>query len=108
MGFYDVEKAVQCIAAGMRRAGVREADDALHAWIRRAIDADLAYMKASGAENGGEFDSDLYDPDDACDFIYEALSEGNEEDEEAVQALLMKLDAFMDAELAYLEELGDG
>lgn len=108
MEFYDVEEAVAYIAGRMRKAGVREPDEALHAWIRRAIEADFAYMRESGADEGGEFDSELYDPDDACDFIYEALADEKDEDGEAVQALLVKLDAFMDAELAYLEEIDDG
>ncbi len=105
MGRYDVAEAAAYIARRMRKAGIRDADDALLAWIRLAIDADLTYMRRAGVEVGDAFDSSRYDPDDACDFICEALSGEEEADDEAAQTLLMRLNAFMDAEMDYLEEI---
>ena len=100
MDGYDMQEAIPRIAKALRRAGAREADGELHAWIRRAIDADMAYMREAGVPDGGE-----YDEDEACEAVMAALEEDGMDDE-AMQALLMRLDAFMEAETAYLCEIG--
>ena len=67
---YDLEAAVPFIARAMRKAGHREAQDALEAFIRRAIEADMRYMHATGVLDGdGLMGDGEYDDDDA----FEAL-----------------------------------
>lgn len=83
------ELAALC-ARALRRAGAREDDAALETWVSLALDAHDAYARAA----------EEYDPDDACEAVYAALAEAlgvDEEDGEAVGALLMRLDAFMEA-----------
>ena len=42
---YDEAAAVAFIANAMRKAGHREPQEALEGFIRRAIEADMAYMR---------------------------------------------------------------
>ena len=98
MNGYDAQEAAGRIEKALRRAGAREDEAALRAWVCRAIDADLAYM--ASLPEGGE-----YDEDDACEAVLAAF-EPDGMDDDAAQALLMRLDAFMDAETEYLEEIG--
>ena len=103
---YDVKAAPARIAKALRRAGAREPEEELRAFIERAMAAHEDYMRAAGVlgERGEWLDGDMYDEDDACEAVLAALEEGADED--AMQALLMKLDAFMEAEAGYLEEIG--
>ena len=83
------ELAALC-ARALRRAGAREDDKALGAWVSLALDAHDAYAR----------EAEEYDPDDACEAVYAALAERqgiDDEDAEAVGALLMRLEAFMEA-----------
>lgn len=104
---YDAQDALARIAKALRRAGAREPDGELHAWINRAIAADMAYMRAAGVidAQGEWLDGEAYDEDDACEAIFEAM-ERDGMDEDAVQALLLRLDAFMQAETDYLAQIG--
>ena len=89
----------RCVRA-LRRAGAREDDAALGAWVSLALDAHDAYAG----------DADEYDPDDACEAVYAALADAlgvGEDDGEAVEALLLRLDAFMDAVADALDADGD-
>ena len=106
MDGYDVKAAPARIAKALRRAGAREPEDELRAFIERAMAAHEDYMRAAGVlgERGEWLDSEQYDEDDACEAVLAALEEGAEE--ETMPALLMKLDAFMECEVAYLEEIG--
>ena len=103
---YDVKAAPMRIAKALRRAGAREPEDELRAFIKRAMVAHEDYMRDAGVidERGAWLDADMYDEDDACEAVLAALEEGA--DEETMPALLMKLDAFMECEVAYLEEIG--
>ena len=93
---YDRDEALLCAMKALRRAGVREDEDALRLWTLKALDAHEAYM--GQASDDGE-----YDEDDACEAVLAALEEDGM-DEDAMQTLLMKLDAFIEAQVAYLEE----
>ena len=103
---YDVKAAPARIAKALRRAGAREPEDELRAFIERAMAAHEDYMRDAGVmdEHGEWLDAESYDEDDACEAVLAALEDGA--DEEAMQSLLMKLDAFMECEAAYLEEIG--
>ena len=107
MDGYDVQAATARIAKALRRAGAREPEEELRVWIDHAIDADMAYMKSAGVlgAQGERLSGEAYDEDDACEAVLAAMEEDGM-DEAAMQALLMKLDAFMEAEIAYLEEIG--
>ena len=106
MDGYDVKAAPLRIAKALRRAGAREPQEELDEFIERAMAAHEDYMRAAGAldADGAWLDGGAYDEDDACEAVLAALEEGA--DEEAMPALLMKLDAFMECEVAYLEEIG--
>ena len=75
MDGYDAQAAMARIGKALRRAGAREPEDELRAWIRRAIDADLAYMESAGVPDGGE-----YDEDDACEAVLAAFERDGMDD----------------------------
>ena len=61
---YDIEAAVPFIAKAMRKAGHKNAQQELEDFIRRAIEADMAYMREidvideDGLMGDGEDDDD--------------------------------------------------
>ena len=87
---YDVEAAVPFIAKAMRRAGHRQPQPELEAFIRRAIDEDMRYMHACGAlDDEGLMGEGEYDEDDA-----------------AMDALAQLLDSYMEAQQDFLDQSG--
>lgn len=103
---YDVTAAVPFIAAAMRRTGHREPQTELEDFIRRAIEADMAYMHemdvldADGLMGEGE-----YDDDDAFEALLDRLGEGVT-DEDELNRIAQRLDSYMSAQQAFLEESG--
>ena len=91
----DRQEAAAFIARQMPRFGAHAAQEELLAFALRALEADEAYARESGAQD----DPDLYDEDDACEAILAALEaeDENEPGDEATQTRLMLLDAFMEA-----------
>lgn len=86
----------------LRRAGAGESDKALCTWVSRALCAHDAYLSrvCGGVYGSPQYSLQDYDPDEACEFVFDALAEQdglNDEDEAAVTALLLRLDAFMEA-----------
>ena len=87
---YDLEAAVPFIERAMRKAGHRLPQPELEAFIRRAIDADMAYMHACGAlDDDGLMGEGEYDEDDA-----------------AMDALAQLLDSYMEAQQDFLDQSG--
>lgn len=103
---YDAAAAVPFIARAMRKAGHREPQEALEDFIRRAIEADMAYMREidvigeDGLMGEGE-----YDDDDAFEALLERLGEGVT-DEDELNRLAQLLDSYMNAQQDFLEESG--
>lgn len=103
---YDAHAAVAFIAAAMRRAGHREPQAELETFIRRAIEADMAYMRetdvltADGLMGEGE-----YDDDDAFEALLDKLGEGVT-DEDELNRIAQRLDSYMSAQQDFLEKSG--
>lgn len=103
---YDVEAAVPFIAAAMRKSGHKLPKEELEAFIRRAMEADFAYMEACGVlTEDGLMGEDEYDEDDAFEALLDMLAEDPEDDEE-MDRLAQLLDGYMEAQAAFMEESG--
>lgn len=103
---YDLEAAVPFIAAAMRKAGHKLPKEELDAFIRRAIEADFAYMNECGVmTEDGLMGEDEYDEDDAFEVLLDMLANDPEDDEE-MDRLAQMLDSYMEAQAAFMEESG--
>ena len=72
---YDLAAAVPFIAKAMRKAGHKNPQDELEAFVRRAIEADMAYMLETGViDEDGMMGEAYYDDDDAFEFILERMA----------------------------------
>lgn len=100
---YDIEKAIPVLARAMRKDGIRAGDQALTAFLRKAIAADFEYMHACGMldENGLAGDGE-YDEDDAFETILEMLT-GGMSDDDMIDRTAQMLDSYMSAQADYLE-----
>lgn len=103
---YDIEAAVPFIAAAMTKAGVRAPRAELEAFVRRAIDEDFRYMQETGVlDEQGYMGEGEYDDDEAFEALLERLADGTD-DEDALNALAQRLDAYMAAQQNFLERSG--
>lgn len=103
---YDIEAAVPFIAAAIRKAGHKLPKEELEAFARRAIEADMAYMLECGVlTEDGMMGEDEYDDDDAFEALLDMLADDPENDEE-MNRLAQMLDAYMEAQQAFMEENG--
>lgn len=101
---YDIEAAAAFIAAKMRREGVKASAQKLDSFIRRAIEADFAFMKENEVlTEDGLMGLGEYDEDDAFEAILDMLCEG-EEDDDVIDRTAQWLDAYMTAQQAFMEE----
>lgn len=101
---YDLEAAIPFIAAKMRKDGVKAKAEELESFIRRAIDADFAFMQENEVlTEDGLMGLGEYDEDDAFEAILDMLLEG-EEDEEIIGKTAQWLDSYMTAQQAFMEE----
>lgn len=103
---YDATAAVAFIARSMRKAGHREPQAELEDFIRRAIDADMRYMRAAGViDADGLMGEGEYDEDDAFEALLDDLGAGVD-DEDAMGRLAQRLDSFMNAQEDFMEASG--
>ena len=103
---YDLEAAVPFIAAAMRKAGHKLPKEELDAFIRRAIEADMAYMREIDViDDEGLMGEGEYDDDDAFEALLDMLGE-DAEDEDELNQLAQMLDSYMEAQAAFMEESG--
>ena len=103
---YDVEAAVPFIAKAMRKAGHRQPQPELEAFIRRAIDEDMRYMHSCGAlDDEGLMGEGEYDEDDSFEALLDALADDSEDDA-AMDALAQLLDSYMEAQQDFLDQSG--
>ena len=103
---YELEAAVPFIAKAMRKAGHKEPQDVLEDFIRRAIEADMAYMREIDViDSEGLMGEGEYDEDDAFEALLDMLA-GDEADEDAMNQLAQLLDSFMAAQADFMEESG--
>jgi len=103
---YDLEAAVPFIAKAMRKAGHKEPQEQLEGFIRRAIEADMAYMREIDViDEEGLMGSGEYDDDDAFEALLDALSE-DIDDEDEMNRLAQMLDSYMNAQQDFMEASG--
>ena len=103
---YDVAAAVPFIAKAMRKAGHKNPQEELESFIRRAIEADMAYMlEMDVIDEDGLMGEGEYDDDDAFEALLDTLA-GNIEDDAQLDQLAQLLDSFMAAQQDFMEESG--
>ena len=103
---YDAAAAVPFIAKAMRKAGHREPQEELEGFIRRAIEADMAYMHETDViDEDGLMGEGEYDEDDAFEALLDVLGEGVT-DEDELNRIAQRLDSYMNAQADFLEESG--
>ena len=103
---YDIEAAVPFIAAAMVKAGVRAPRAELESFVRRAIGEDFHYMQETGVlDEQGYMGEGEYDDDEAFEALLERLADGTD-DEDELNALAQRLDAYMAAQQDFLERSG--
>ena len=107
---YEMEAAVPFIAAAMRKNGIKLPKEELEAFISSASSAHFAYMQEMDVlTEDGLMGQGEYDEDDAFEAILDMLAANLEidmDDEDGMNLLAWKLDAFMEAQLAYMERCG--
>ena len=103
---YDVAAAVPFIAKAMRKAGHKEPQEELEGFIRRAIEADMAYMREIDViDEDGLMGEGEYDEDDAFEALLGVLGEGVT-DEDELNRIAQRLDSYMNAQADFLEKSG--
>ena len=103
---YDAAAAVPFIAKAMRKAGHKNPQEELESFIRRAIEADMAYMLETDViDEDGLMGEGEYDDDDAFEALLDTLA-GDTEDDAQLDQLAQLLDSFMAAQQDFMEESG--
>lgn len=103
---YDLEAAVPFIARAMRKAGHKAAQQELESFIRRAIEADMAYMREIDViDEEGLMGEGEYDDDDAFEALLDVLGE-EAEDEDEMNRLAQLLDSYMAAQQDFMDASG--
>ena len=103
---YELEEAIPFIAAKMRKEDVKAQAEELEGFIRRAIEADFAFMQENEVlTEDGLMGMGEYDEDDAFEAILDMLC-GEEEDDDVIDKTAQWLDAYMSAQAAFMEECG--
>lgn len=103
---YEIESAVLFIARAMRKAGHKLPQEELESFIRRAIEADMAYMLETDViDEDGMMGEGEYDDDDAFEALLDVLA-GDIQDDAQIDQLAQLLDSFMTAQQDFMEESG--
>ncbi|MBE5800156.1 MAG: hypothetical protein E7321_09455 [Clostridiales bacterium] len=103
---YDMEAAVEFIARVMRKAGHKNPQQELEDFVRRAIEADMAYMREIDViDEDGLMGEGEYDDDDAFEALLDRLGEDVQDDDEMNQ-LAQLLDSFMAAQQDFMDASG--
>ncbi|MBR4038712.1 MAG: hypothetical protein IKJ11_01285 [Clostridia bacterium] len=103
---YDMESAVAFIAKAMRKAGHKNPQQELEGFIRRAIEADMTYMREIDViDENGMMGEGEYDDDDAFEELLDVLA-ADAQDDDAMNALAQMLDSYMAAQQDFMEAAG--
>ena len=104
---YDPEKAVAFRTPRFDVKEFKPLASRLDRLIRQAIDADMAFMHASGVLNGeGLMGEAYYDDDEAFEFILDRLAKDNHLKDSAQSPLASFIDQYMDLQEAFLSDNG--
>ena len=102
---YDLEAAVPFIAKAMRKAGHKNPQEELEGFIRRAIEADMAYMREIDViDDEGLMGEGEYDDDDAFEALLDML--GGDADEDEMNQIAQLLDSYLAAQQDFMEASG--
>jgi len=102
---YDLDAAVCQIGKAIGKAA-KTAPDAAAAFARRAIEADMRYMRETGVlDDDGLMGEGEYDEDDAFEALFAEMTDGLEDDGE-IGRIAQMLDAYMEARQDFMEENG--
>ena len=102
---YDIEAAVPFIAKAMRKAGHKNSQQELEDFIRRAIEADMAYMREIDViDDEGLMGEGEYDDDDVFEALLDVL--GEDADEDGMNQIAQLLDSYMAAQQDFMEASG--
>ena len=102
---YDIEAAVPFIAKAMRKAGHKNAQQELEDFVRRAIEADMAYMREIDViDEEGLMGEGEYDDDDAFEALLDVLA--GDADEDGMNQTAQLLDSYMAAQQDFMEASG--
>lgn len=107
MNGYDKQEALLFITGRIRAKEHPDLADQIETLISQAIDADMAYMHASGVlDEDGYAGDGYYEDDEAFESIVEAIVASNDlSAEQAVKVASLVAD-YMDLQQAYLEHKG--
>lgn len=104
---YDPEKAVAFMTPRFDVREFKPLASRLDRLIRQAIDADMAFMHASGVLTGeGLMGEAYYDDDEAFEFLLDRLARDNGLREDAQGPLAAFIDQYMDLQEAFLSDNG--
>ncbi|MDR3051060.1 MAG: hypothetical protein LBU67_05000 [Oscillospiraceae bacterium] len=104
---YDEERAAQSIAARLNPKQYPDLEPHFDSLVRQAISLDLAYMRESGAVDAdGLAGGAYYDDDEAFEYLLDGIVRARGWDDEREMKLASFLDDYMDAQQAYMEEIG--
>ena len=103
---YDIEAAVPFIAKAMRKAGHKNPQQELEDFVRRAIEADMAYMREIDViDEEGLMGEGEYDDDDAFEALLDMLGE-DVLGEDEMNRLAQLLDSYMAAQQDFMDFSG--
>ena len=107
MNGYDKQEALGFIVARIREKDHPSLAGQIEALIAQAIDADMAYMHASGVlDEEGYAGEGYYEDDEAFEAIVETLAANNELSGEQAVKVASLVAEYMDLQQAYLEHKG--
>lgn len=103
---YDPVAAAAFIARAMRKDGHKLAQEELEDFIRRAIQADMDYMRSIDViDEDGLMGEGEYDDDDAFEALLDVLAE-NVQDEDEIDRIAQMLNSYMAAQQDFMEASG--
>lgn len=106
---YDAEKALAYIAKSINRSSFRELGPSIQGYLRQAQALDLQYMHENDVlDSEGYMGDGYYDEDEAFEFIVEEIVKMRGLNEEQAMLVACLVDAYRNAQDAYLQRTGLG
>ena len=107
MNGYDKDEALAYIVKRINPKEHQELAGQIEALVSQAIDADMAYMHASGVlDEDGNAGESYYDDDEAIEFMLDDLTARNALSAEETAQVAALLDDYMELQQDYLESIG--
>ena len=104
---YDKQEAIAFICKRIDRKYHKELDDKIEALIPQIIDADMAFMHATGVlDEEGNAGDNYYEDDDAFETMVETVVAQNDLTPEQAVKVASLVDDYMDYQQEYLESKG--